>query len=55
MTYKELLAIAATLLTYIGFIPYIRSILLGKIKPHIFSWIIWGAGTLNGNSPSLSP
>jgi hypothetical protein len=43
--YKEVLSAIAILLTFAGFIPYIRGILNNTIKPHIFSWIIWGATT----------
>ena len=43
---KELLSAAAIILTFALFIPYIRSIHLGKTKPHVFSWVIWGLGTL---------
>ena len=45
MIYKELLSAAAIVLTIIAFYPYIRSILQGKTKPHVFSWIIWGSTT----------
>jgi hypothetical protein len=44
-TIKELLSIFAIALTFIAFIPYIRSILQGKTKPHAFSWIIWASVT----------
>jgi hypothetical protein len=43
---KELLSAAAIVLTFALFIPYIRSIHLGKTKPHVFSWVVWGLGTL---------
>jgi hypothetical protein len=43
--YKELLAAAAIVLTFVAFVPYIRSILAGRTKPHAFSWIVWGLGT----------
>ena len=42
---KEFLSAIAIALTFIAFIPYIRSILQGKTKPHAFSWIIWAAVT----------
>jgi hypothetical protein len=42
---KELLAAAAIVLTFVAFVPYIRSILTGRTKPHAFSWIVWGLGT----------
>lgn len=45
MIYKELLSIVAIALTFIAFFPYIRSILQGETKPHVFSWIIWGSTT----------
>ncbi len=43
--YKELLAAAAIVLTFVAFVPYVRSILAGQTKPHAFSWIVWGLGT----------
>ena len=45
MIYKELLSVVAIALTFIAFLPYIRSILQGKTKPHVFSWVIWGSTT----------
>ena len=42
---KELLSAIAIALTLIAFLPYIRSILRGKTKPHVFSWVIWGTTT----------
>jgi hypothetical protein len=44
--FKQSLGIIAIFLTFIGSAPYIRAILLNKIKPHIFTWIIWGITTL---------
>jgi hypothetical protein len=45
MMNKELLSAIAIALTFIAFLPYIRSIQQGKTKPHAFSWIIWGSTT----------
>lgn len=45
MTYKEFLSAVAIALTLIAFYPYIRSIVQGKTKPHVFSWVIWGSTT----------
>lgn len=42
---KELFSATAIVLTFIAFIPYIRSILNGQTKPHVFSWLIWGSTT----------
>ncbi len=35
----------AIALTFVAFVPYIRSIFAGVTKPHVFSWIIWGTTT----------
>ncbi len=43
--YKEIVSAIAILITFIAFIPYIRSILRGETKPHAFSWIIWASVT----------
>lgn len=45
MPYKELLSSVAIALTLIAFFPYIRSIIAGATRPHVFSWVIWGATT----------
>src|SRR5690606_38551693 len=45
MPWKELFSAAALVLTFVIFIPYIRSIRAGRTRPHMFSWIIWGLGT----------
>lgn len=45
MIYKQLLSTIAIAITFVAFIPYIRSILQGKTKPHAFSWIIWASVT----------
>ncbi len=45
MPIRELLSAIAVALTLAAFLPYIRSILKNEVKPHVFSWIIWGATT----------
>lgn len=45
MTLKAILSLVAIGLTFLAFIPYISSIMKGTTKPHVFSWIIWGATT----------
>jgi hypothetical protein len=43
--YKELLSTLAIALTFAAFIPYIRAIINGSTRPHVFSWVIWGSTT----------
>jgi hypothetical protein len=43
--YKQLLSAIAIALTFIAFVPYIRSIKRGETNPHVFSWVIWGLTT----------
>ncbi|MCH6255605.1 hypothetical protein MLD52_03540 [Puniceicoccaceae bacterium K14] len=42
---KQFLGLVAIALTLYSFYPYIRSIRSGEIKPHAFSWVIWGLST----------
>jgi hypothetical protein len=43
--YKEILSATAIALTFAAFVPYIRAIVSGTTRPHVFSWVIWGATT----------
>lgn len=45
MPYKEILSAAAITLTFAAFVPYVRAIISGITKPHVFSWVIWGTTT----------
>lgn len=45
LSLKTILSAVAIALTFVAFYPYIRSILAGANRPHVFSWIIWGATT----------
>jgi hypothetical protein len=42
---RELLSAVAIVLTLFAFLPYIRSIIKGEVRPHVFSWVIWGSTT----------
>ena len=46
MIYKEIFSAVAIILTLVAFSPYLRGIIQGTTKPHVFSWIIWGSTTL---------
>lgn len=43
---KLLFSGLAIAVTFMAFVPYIRGILSGRTKPHLFSWLIWGTTTL---------
>jgi hypothetical protein len=45
MIYKEIFTAIALVLALVAYVPYIRFILRGQVKPHVFSWVIWGAVT----------
>ena len=45
LTGKEILSAIAIALTLLAFVPYIRAIVNGTTRPHVFSWVIWGATT----------
>ena len=43
--FKTVISIIAVLLTFIGYIPYVRDTLSGKTTPHVYTWFIWGLVT----------
>lgn len=43
--FKEIIGTFAIFLTLLAFTSYIKSILAGRTKPHVFSWVIWGIAT----------
>jgi hypothetical protein len=43
---KETLSTTTIFLTLAAFIPYIVSVLKGAVRPHVFSWVIWGITTV---------
>ena len=42
--YKVIIGIFASVVSVIGYIPYLRDILKKKTKPHVFSWLMWSLG-----------
>ena len=42
LDYRIILGVVATVIGFIGYLPYIRDVLRGKTKPHAFSWFVWG-------------
>lgn len=39
---KNIIGITAVVLTFIGYVPYIRDVFKGKTTPHVYSWFLWG-------------
>jgi len=54
MNTKELLGTLSVIIAFIGYVPYIRDLLAGKTKPHLFSWTIWSLLTAIGLFAQLS-
>lgn len=42
---KFIVGVIAVLLTFIGYIPYLRDTIKGKTKPHIYTWLLWSLVT----------
>jgi uncharacterized protein with PQ loop repeat len=42
LEYQVILGIIATIIGLVGYIPYFKDIIKKRIKPHAFSWLIWG-------------
>lgn len=40
--YKIVLGVVATILGFVGYVPYFRDIFRGTTRPHVFSWFVWG-------------
>lgn len=38
---KTIAGTLAIILTFAGYVPYIRDVISGKTKPHVYSWIAW--------------
>lgn len=42
MTLTEFWAIIGIAVGFVGYFPYLRDVVRGKTKPHVFSWLVWG-------------
>lgn len=42
MEYQIILGIISVLIGLAGYVTYFKEFLFGKIKPHSFTWLIWG-------------
>jgi hypothetical protein len=45
LTIKEILGYSSIFVVVLITVPYWRQVLAGKIKPHIFTWVIWSLTT----------
>ena len=45
MSLQSFSTVLALALTIYAFQPYLRDILRGQVRPHVFSWVIWGTTT----------
>lgn len=43
---KALFSATALILTFAAFVPYYRGIQRDEVRPHVFTWFIWAAGTV---------
>jgi hypothetical protein len=39
---KELIGLVATVIAFLSYALYFKQILFGKVKPHAFTWLVWG-------------
>lgn len=46
MSLKDALGTFATALVVLAYLPYLRAIVRGRTRPHVFSWVIWSVTTL---------
>ncbi len=44
--YKTIFGFIAAIMSIIGHVPYMHSIIKGRTKPHLFTWIIWVVMTI---------
>lgn len=51
---KGIIGIAASILSLIGPLPYIRGVIRNTIKPHAFSWFVWGVTLATGFGIQIS-
>lgn len=51
---KNIIGISATILVFLGYIPYLRDVVKGKTKPHLYSWFLWALVTFIAFALQLS-
>ncbi|PIQ80045.1 MAG: hypothetical protein COV79_02570 [Parcubacteria group bacterium CG11_big_fil_rev_8_21_14_0_20_41_14] len=43
---KTIIGVITVVLGIVGYIPYLRDVLKGTTKPHVYTWFVWGSVTL---------
>lgn len=43
---KIIIGVITVVLGVVGYIPYLRNVLRGTTKPHVYTWFVWGSMTL---------
>lgn len=43
--YKIFLGVTVVVLTFVGYVPYIRDVVRNKTSPHAFTWFTWSFAT----------
>jgi len=43
---KTIIGAITVVLGVVGYIPYLRNVLKGTTKPHVYTWFVWGSMTL---------
>lgn len=51
---KVIAGIIGAILGFVGFMPYIISVLRNKTKPHVFTWLIWSVANLTVGFATLA-
>lgn len=51
---KGILGLVASVFSLIGSLPYIRGVIRNTIKPHAFSWFVWGVTLATGFGIQMS-
>lgn len=43
---KEVVGIATVILGVVGYLPYLKNVIRGTTRPHVYTWFVWGLITL---------
>lgn len=54
MSYKEVLGLIAVALGLYSYIPYLHGMWKGAVRPHVFTWVVWGLITAIGFAAQMT-